>query len=123
KAVAISDTIYGIGLLAFGILVPIIGFTALGDGNLLAGMKHITVNNPEKLNAIGSSTDSVPFGAIFTGLIFANLFYFGTNQYIIQRSLGAKNLKEGQKGVLFSGFFKLAIPLFMMLPGTIAFHI
>ncbi|MFZ4453893.1 solute:sodium symporter family transporter [Salibacterium aidingense] len=123
KAVAVSDTIYGIGLLIFGALVPILGFIALGDGNLLHGMKHITVNSPEKLNAIGASTDSVPFGAIFTGIIFANLFYFGTNQYIIQRSLGAKNLKEGQKGVLFSGFFKLAIPLFMMIPGTIAFHL
>ncbi|MFC0274831.1 solute:sodium symporter family transporter [Metabacillus herbersteinensis] len=123
KAVAISDTIYGIGLLIVGILVPILGFIALGEGNFIDGMKHITINNPEKLNAIGSSTDSVPFGAIFTGLIFANLFYFGTNQYIIQRSLGAKNLKEGQKGVLFAGFFKLAIPLFMMIPGTIAFHL
>ncbi|MBO1511386.1 solute:sodium symporter family transporter [Metabacillus bambusae] len=123
KAVAISDTIYGIGLLIVGILVPVLGFLALGQGDLLAGMKHITINNPEKLNAIGSATDSVPFGAIFTGLIFANLFYFGTNQYIIQRSLGAKNLKEGQKGVLFAGFFKLMIPLFMMIPGTIAFHL
>lgn len=123
KAVAVSDTIYGIGLLIVGILIPVLGFFALGQGDFIAGMKHIAVNNPEKLNAIGSSTDSVPFGAIFTGLIFANLFYFGTNQYIIQRSLGAKNLKEGQKGVLFSGFFKLAIPLFMMIPGTIAFHL
>lgn len=123
KAVAISDTIYGVGLLIIGILVPILGFFALGQGDILDGMKQITLNNPEKLNAIGSSTDSVPFGAIFTGLIFANLFYFGTNQYIIQRSLGAKNLKEGQKGVLFSGFFKLAIPLFMMIPGNIAFHL
>ncbi|KRG15918.1 sodium transporter [Virgibacillus soli] len=123
KAVAVSDTVYGIGLLIVGILVPVLGFFALGQGDMVAGMKHIAVNNPEKLNAIGSSADSVPFGAIFTGLIFANLFYFGTNQYIIQRSLGAKNLKEGQKGVLFSGFFKLAIPLFMMIPGTIAFHL
>lgn len=123
KAVAVSDTIYGIGLLIVGILVPVLGFFALGQGDLFAGIKHITVNNPDKLNAIGSSTDSVPFGAIFTGLIFANLFYFGTNQFIIQRSLGAKSLKEGQKGVLFSGFFKLAIPFFMMIPGTIAFHL
>ncbi|MGM0804389.1 MAG: solute:sodium symporter family transporter [Bacillota bacterium] len=123
KAVAVSDTINGIGLLIVGLLVPALGFFALGDGNMFEGMKTIATNSPEKLNAIGSSTDSVPFGTIFTGMIFANLFYWGTNQYVIQRTLGAQNLKEGQKGVLYSGFYKLAIPIFMMIPGIIAFHL
>jgi len=60
---------------------------------------------------------------LFTGMILANLFYWCTNQYVIQRTLGAKNLAEGQKGVLLSGFFKLLVPFFMMLPGLIAFHL
>ena len=56
-------------------------------------------------------------------MIFANLFYWCTNQYVIQRTLAAKNLAEGQKGVLFSGFFKVMVPFIMMLPGVIAFHL
>ncbi|MGD6872034.1 solute:sodium symporter family transporter [Sutcliffiella horikoshii] len=123
KAVAVSDTINGIGLLVIGMLIPILGFIALGNGSMVEGMKTIALTHPEKLNAIGGSDDSVPFGTIFTGMIFANLFYWGTNQYVIQRTLGAKSLSEGQKGVLYSGFFKLAIPLFMMIPGVIAFHL
>ncbi|WP_051086739.1 solute:sodium symporter family transporter [Saccharibacillus kuerlensis] len=123
RAVAVSDTLNGIGLLIIGILVPILGFIALGDGSILQGMKTIATQAPEKLNAIGSSTDSVPFAAIFTGILFANLFYWSSNQYVIQRTLGAKNLAEGQKGALLSGYFKLLIPFFMMIPGVIAFHL
>lgn len=123
KAVAVSDTINGVGLLIIGILVPILGFAALGDGSIMAGMQTVFTENTEKLNAIGAETDPVPFGTIFTGMIFANLFYWGTNQYVIQRTLGAANLAEGQKGVLFSGYFKLLVPFMMMLPGVIAFHL
>ncbi|WP_214759894.1 solute:sodium symporter family transporter [Exiguobacterium sp. s129] len=123
RAVAVSDTLNGIGLIIIGFLVPTLGFLALGDGNLLDGMKTIATTNPEKLNAIGSSNDSVPFLSIFTGMIFANLFYWALNQYVIQRALGAKNLAEGQKGVLFTGYLKLLVPIFMLLPGVIAFHL
>ena len=56
-------------------------------------------------------------------MIFANLFYWCANQYVIQRTLGAKDLAEGQKGVLFSGFFKVLVPFIMMIPGVIAFHL
>ncbi|WP_079710509.1 solute:sodium symporter family transporter [Paraliobacillus ryukyuensis] len=123
RAVAVSDTINGIGLVIIGFLVPIIGFITLGNGNMLDGMKEIALTNPEKLNAIGSSEDNVPFFSIFTGILFANLFYWALNQYVIQRTLGAQNLKEGQKGVLFTGFLKLLVPIFMLLPGVIAFHL
>lgn len=123
RAVAISDMYIGIGLVFVGLLVPAIGFYALGDGSVLEGVKILTTESPEKLNAIGSNTDSVPFGTIFTGMILMNLFYWGTNQYVIQRTLGAKNLAEGQKGVLYSGFYKVAVPFIMMLPGLIAFHL
>ncbi|MDW8545456.1 solute:sodium symporter family transporter [Staphylococcus pseudoxylosus] len=123
KAIAISDTLNGIGLLIVGVLVPILGFIALGNGSLLEGMKTIATDHPEKLNAIGSNKDDVPFGSIFTGMIFANLFYWGTNQYVIQRTLGAKSLAEGQKGALFTGFLKILVPFLMMIPGVIAFHL
>lgn len=123
KAVAVSDTINGVGLLIVGLLVPILGLIALGDGSFSDGLSTIATTETEKLNAIGGANDPVPFGTIFTGMILANLFYWGTNQYVIQRTLGAKNLVEGQKGVLFSGYFKVLVPFMMMLPGVIAYHL
>ena len=122
KAVAVSDTLNGAGLLIVGILVPVLGLIALGEGDFWSGIGTITSSNPEKLNAIGGPSDPTPFATLFTGMVFANLFYWCTNQYVIQRTLGARNLSEGQKGVLFSGFFKVLVPFLMMIPGVIAFH-
>jgi len=123
KAVAVSDTLNGIGLLIIGMLVPILGLIMLGDGSFLEGLIIITTTKTEKLNAIGSGSDPTPFGTLFTGMIFANLFYWCTNQYVIQRTLGSKSLAEGQKGVLFSGFYKVLVPFMMMIPGVIAYHL
>lgn len=123
KAVAVSDTLNGVGLLIIGVIVPVIGLAALGDGSVSQGLSIITSDHTHKLNAIGGPEDPTPFGTIFTGMVFANLFYWCTNQYVIQRTLGAKNLAEGQKGVLFSGFFKVMVPFMMMIPGVIAFHL
>lgn len=123
KAVAVSDTLNGVGLLIIGVTVPVFGFMALGDGSLSAGVNEVLTTHTEKLNAIGGPTDPTPFSTLFTGMIFANLFYWGTNQYVIQRTLGAVSLAEGQKGVLYSGYFKLLVPFFMMVPGIIAFHL
>jgi SSS family solute:Na+ symporter len=115
RAVAVSDTLNGIGLIIIGFLVPTLGFLALGDGNLLDGMKTIATTNPEKLNAIGSANDSVPFLSIFTGMIFANLFYWALNQYVIQRALGAKKLGRGTKRSTFYGLFKTTCSHFYAL--------
>ena len=123
RAVAVSDTLNGIGLLIVGLAVPILGLIALGDGSLGAGLHTIANTETQKLNAIGGPTDPTPFATLFTGMVFANLFYWCTNQYVIQRTLAAKSLAEGQKGVLFSGFFKVLVPFLMMLPGVIAFHL
>lgn len=123
RAVAVSDTINGVGLLIVGMAVPLLGLSALGDGNIAAGLSIIANTDTHKLNAIGGPTDPTPFATLFTGMVFANLFYWCTNQYVIQRTLGAKNLAEGQKGVLFSGFFKVLVPFFMMIPGVIAYHL
>ncbi|MEM8683146.1 MAG: solute:sodium symporter family transporter [Pseudomonadota bacterium] len=123
KAVAVSDTLNGVGLLIIGVLVPVLGLAALGDGSVGAGLDTILSTHTEKLNAIGGPQDPTPFGTIFTGMVFANLFYWCTNQYVIQRTLAAQNLAEGQKGVLYSGFFKIMVPFMMMIPGIIAFHL
>ncbi|MDY7096933.1 MAG: solute:sodium symporter family transporter [Pseudomonadota bacterium] len=122
RAVAVSDTLNGIGLLIIGVAVPVFGLIALGNGDFAAGLSQLGTQ-PEKLNAIGDADAPTPFGTLFTGMIFANLFYWCTNQYVIQRTLGASSLAEGQKGVLFSGFFKILVPFLMMIPGIIAFHL
>ncbi|MGL5125251.1 MAG: solute:sodium symporter family transporter [Fusobacteriaceae bacterium] len=123
KAVAVSDTINGFGLIIGGLAVPFFGLLHLGKGNLGDAFTQIATTHTDKINAIGTATDPVPFGTLFTGMIFANLFYWCTNQVLIQRTLGAENLKEGQKGVLISGYMKLLILLIVSLPGVIAFHI
>ena len=123
KAVAVSDTLNGIGLLIVGTAIPLLGLSLLGGGDLAAGLSRLMSEDTDKLNAIGTASDPTPFATLFTGMIFANLFYWCTNQYVIQRTLGARNLAEGQKGVLFSGFFKVLVPFLMMIPGVIAFHL
>ncbi|MEM1052288.1 MAG: solute:sodium symporter family transporter [Pseudomonadota bacterium] len=123
RAVAVSDTLNGVGLLIIGVAVPVFGLIALGNGSFAEGLATLSSEHTEKLNAIGDSDAPTPFGTLFTGMIFANLFYWCTNQYVIQRTLGAQSLAEGQKGVLFSGFFKVLVPFLMMIPGVIAFHI
>lgn len=121
KAIAYSDTFNGIGLLIGGVfLIPFFGLSALGDGSVIEGFNLLIREHPEKLNAIGSAEDPVPFSTFFTGMLILNLFYWGTNQSIIQRALGAQNLAEGQKGVLWAGLLKLAGPFFLLLPGIIA---
>nr|WP_318384541.1 solute:sodium symporter family transporter [uncultured Enterobacter sp.] len=122
KAVAISDTISGVILLVAALLIPLLGLMALGHGDFMAGGKAL-LSHPEQLNAIGSDTSSVPFSTIFTGMLCANLFYWCTNQMIIQRTLGAKSLAESQKGVLLAGSIKIIVPLAMVLPGLIAFNL
>lgn len=122
KAVAVSDTINALGLLVGGLMIPIFGLWAIGDGSLFEGLSVLTADHPEKFNAIGSDTASVPFATIFTGMMLVQLFYWGTNQAIIQRALGATNLKEGQKGLILASFIKILGPLIVVLPGIIAFH-
>lgn len=122
KAVAVSDLINAIGLLVGGLMIPFFGLMAIGDGSVSEGVSTLINSNPEKFNAIGGSDSSIPFATIFTGMMLVQLFYWGTNQAIIQRALGAKNLKEGQKGLLLASFIKILGPLIVVLPGIIAFH-
>ncbi|ARV06561.1 solute:sodium symporter family transporter [Polaribacter sp. SA4-10] len=122
KAVAVSDSINAIGLLIGGILIPVFGLMMIGDGSIMDGLNILTTENPEKFKSMGGPTDPVPFYTIFTGMMLVQLFYWGTNQQIIQRALGAKNLEEGQKGLLLGSFIKILGPIIVVLPGIIAFH-
>ncbi|SDR67570.1 solute:sodium symporter family transporter [Gramella sp. MAR_2010_147] len=123
KAVAVSDSINAIGLLIGGILVPVFGLIIIGDGGFFDGITTLMESNPEKFKSMGDETSPVPFHTLFTGMMLVQLFYWGTNQQIIQRALAAKNLKEGQKGLMLASFIKILGPLIVVLPGIIAFHI
>ena len=123
KAVAVSDTINAIGLLIGGLLIPVFGLLLVGGGSVFEGMSILMEKAPEKFKVIGNTKSSIPFGTIFTGMMLVQLFYWGTNQAIIQRALGAKNLVEGQKGLIYAAFIKILGPLIVVLPGVIAFYI
>lgn len=122
KAVAFSDTINGYGLLLGGVLVPLIALFNIGDGNIVTGLTKVIEHAPEKFNVIGSKDSVMPFGVLFTGLIINQLYFWGMNQTIVQRALGAKNLKEAQKGLLFTGVLKILVPIIIIFPGVICFY-
>jgi len=122
KAVVVSDSINAIGLMIGGILIPIFGLMAIGDGSALNGLETLMNTNPERFDSTGEHGQEVPFATIFTGMMLVQLFYWGTNQQIIQRALGAKNLAEGQKGLLLASFLKILGPLILVLPGMIAYY-
>lgn len=123
KAVVVSDLINAIGLIIGGLLVPVFGLMLIGDGNLMDGLDILWKENPEKFNVKGGVDASIPFGTVFTGMMLVQMFYWGTNQAILQRVFGAKNLKEGQKGMILAALAKFLIPIIVVLPGIIAWHI
>lgn len=123
RIMAIADTLNGIGLIIGGLMVPLFALAYVGGGDIMGGLTEVVKAHPEKFNAIGSAGDPVPFATMFTGMLLVNLFYWGCNQTIIQRALAAKNLQEGQKGLLLCAIFKILGPIYLILPGIVAFHI
>ncbi|MFT5465918.1 MAG: SSS family transporter [Verrucomicrobiales bacterium] len=123
RTVAVSDTINGFGLLLGGILITVFALSYGHDGGAIEGVIKLKQEHPEKFNSVGGSDSSVPFSTLFTGVLLLNLFYWTTNQQIIQRTFGASSLKEGQKGVLVAGVFKVLAPLILVIPGIVAFSV
>jgi len=127
KSVAVSDTLNGIGLLIGGLAIPVLGLLSLGEGSIIAGISQLVNTKPQYLavltrSNIDGNIVSVPWPTLLTGMMFIQIFYWSTNQVIVQRALAAKSLAEGQKGVLFASFMKLVGPLMLCLPGIIALH-
>ena len=122
KAVAVSDTLNGYGLLIGGLAIPFLALVNIGDGNAIEGLSKVYQNAPEKFNVIGDKDSVMPFEVLFTGLIINQIYFWCMNQMIIQRALGAKNLMEAQKGLLFTGLLKIIVPLIIILPGVIGFY-
>ena len=127
KTVAVSDTINGVGLLIGGLTGPILGLVELGDGSFFIGIDKLLNDQPKFLSVFAQTNIdhkivSVPWPTLFTGMMFIQVFYWSTNQVIVQRAMAAKSLAEGQKGVLFASFMKLLGPFMLCLPGIIALH-
>ncbi|SHJ85469.1 solute:sodium symporter family transporter [Pseudozobellia thermophila] len=130
KMVAYTDTINGFGLLVAGLLVPILALLSIGDGNLFEGFGKVFQNSPEKFNVVskesgvgeGARTAILPFEVLFTGFMLNQIYFWCMHQSIIQRVLGAVNLKEAQKGLLFTGLLKILVPLVVVLPGLIGYY-
>ena len=130
KAVAVSDTINGVGLIIGGLMIPFLALALLGHettgGGLVEGVKYLVQTEPEKLNAWASwdaAEPALPWPLIFTGMFFNNLYWWCTNQSFVQRALAAKSLKEGQKGAIYCGFLKTIGFFYLVLPGVIAYHL
>ncbi|MTI88998.1 MAG: sodium/solute symporter [Balneolaceae bacterium] len=127
SAVAWTDVLQ-VGLLVLGGLVTtvIALYNVTPEGGILNGFAHLYDVAGDKFNMILDKSNpefkNLPgIAVLIGGMWVANLYYWGFNQYIIQRTLAAKSLKESQKGIIFAAFLKLIIPLIVVIPGIIVY--
>jgi SSS family solute:Na+ symporter len=114
KAAAWADLFQGSALIAGGILTMILGFKAIG-------VKTFFAANADRLHMILPADHSVlPWTALVVGLWIPNFYYWGLNQYITQKTLAAKSLRQGQMGAIFAACLKLLIPFIIILPGLMS---
>ncbi|MFC7338429.1 sodium/solute symporter [Haloferula chungangensis] len=148
KACAWTDLVWGASLILGGAIVAYLAFKHLGSMEASDLAKTATLKDIDvaKLGEAGSwerfkmlnagtaeeggklhmqrplSDPDIPWTALVLGLWIPNFFYWGLNQYIIQRTLGSKSLAEGQKGIIFAAFLKLIVPFVVVIPGILAFN-
>ncbi len=133
-AVAWTDVVQVALLIMGGLVTTVLALDAVTpEGGVFNGFRHIYETVPEKFSMILSQGEIItPNGedawwdlpglaVLIGGMWVANLYYWGFNQYIIQRTLAAKSLKESQRGIAFAAFLKMIIPLIVVVPGVIAF--
>ena len=138
EAVAWTDVVQVVVLLGGGLLTTVLALDAYGNGGgAVAGLSRLVGDLPERFDMIlgpgdllyqddaGATQDAYQLlpglGVLLGGMWVANLFYWGCNQYIIQRALAAKSLKEAQRGLAFAAGLKLVLPLIVVIPGIVAF--
>jgi SSS family solute:Na+ symporter len=118
RAVVWADLIQGSALIIGGVVTMILGFAAVG------GIGNFFQANSDKLHMILPSNHSeIPWTALIIGIWIPNFYYWGLNQYITQRTLGAKSLKQGQMGVILAAGLKLLIPFIIVFPGIMALQL
>ncbi len=134
KAVAWTDVIQVVFLVGGGLITAWFALSAVGDGSgAIEGFKIILskvreVDNDLHFNMIiDKNIDATIFkdlpglAVIFGAMWLTNLGYWGFNQYIIQKGLAAKNLKEAKKGLIFGAYLKILIPIIVIIPGITAY--
>ena len=133
-AVAWTDVVQVVLLVIGGAITTVIALSQVSpDGSIMAGLDRVFTEVPEKFSMIlqkgeiltpnnkDAWFDLPGLAVLIGGMWVANLYYWGFNQYIIQRTLAAKSLRESQKGIALAAFLKLIIPLIVVLPGIIAY--
>jgi SSS family solute:Na+ symporter len=129
SAVAWTDVIQVFFLILGGVVTTYLALNTVSDGaGVWQGLKTIYQSAPERFVMILDKShpeyNNLPgIGVLVGGLWVANIYYWGFNQYIIQRTLAAKSLKEAQKGILLAAVLKLIIPLIVVIPGIAAYVI
>jgi SSS family solute:Na+ symporter len=129
KSVAYTDVIHVTILITGGLVVTYLGLSKIGVLNhaetweAFNGLKTLFEAAPEKFKMVQPlDHPELPWlGVFFGGIWLANIFYWGFNQFIVQKTLAAKNIWHGQMGLVFAGFLKLLVPVLVVLPGIIAF--
>jgi SSS family solute:Na+ symporter len=116
RAVAVSDTFSGVGLLVMAVLIVFLALSAINFD--FSGIPA------ERLTLIGGPDSPVPWPTLFTGMLFIQIFYWSTNQTITQRAMAAKNVKEAQKGVLAAALIRiLIVPAIVVIPGIVSYKL
>jgi len=142
KACAWADLIQGSALILGGAVIMVLALMALDDPSRFEGVNEASVTaqlelpddatfgdkfmklKEEKMHMVLPADNwFLPWTALLFGIWIPNIYYWGLNQYIMQRTLGASSLAEGQKGVVFAAFLKLIIPFIVCVPGIIAFSL
>ena len=129
SAVAWTDIIQVVFLVLGGVVTTYLALDTVSQGEgVIEGLKAIYAAAPDRFEMIldrsNPEYNNLPgIGVLVGGLWVANLYYWGFNQYIIQRTLAAKSLKESQKGILFAAGLKLIIPFIVVIPGIAAYVI
>ncbi len=118
KGIAWADLFFGSSLIFGGIITLVIGLGEVG------GVSNFLAANKDKLHMVLPANHPVlPWTALVFGLWLPNFYYWSVNQFITQRTLAAKSLKEGQLGVIFASFLKLLTPFIIVIPGIIAWQL
>ncbi len=127
SAVAWTDVVQVALLVIGGLITSVIALNAVTpEGGIFHGLSHVFNTAGDKFHMILSRDNPEYFNlpgiaVLIGGMWVANLYYWGFNQYIIQRTLAAKSLKEAQRGIAFAAFLKLIIPLLVVIPGIVAY--
>lgn len=117
KAVVWADLFQGSALLVGGLLTMILGFKVIGVGTFFEA-------NADRLHMIlPRDHPEIPWTALVIGLWIPNFYYCGLNQFIVQRTLAAKTLRQGQLGIIFAAALWLIVPFAIVMPGIMAVHL